>query len=59
MGWAVRGPSSFMGKAQTPADPMHPLVAAGCSSDSSSISHISQLRVVPPVLKPTETPLPK
>lgn len=51
-------PLILMGEVQTPAGPMHSLVAASCSSDSSGVSHISQLRVVPPVLKPAETPLP-
>lgn len=35
---------------------MRSLVAAGCSSRSSGVSHISQLRVVPPALEPAETP---
>lgn len=59
MGQAVRGPPSFMGEAQTPAGPMHLLAVAGSSSNGSGVSHISQLRDVPPPLKPSETPLPK
>lgn len=50
----VRGPPSSMREAQTPAGCMYLLVAVGCSSDGSGV--ISQLRVVPPVLKPAETP---
>lgn len=50
---------SFMGEVQTPAGPVHSLMAAGCSGDSSGVSHISQLGVVPPVLKPAVTPPPK
>lgn len=57
MGRAVHGPSSFTGEAQSPAGPTHSLVTVGCSSSASGISHVSQLRVVPPVLKPAETPL--
>lgn len=56
MGRDVRGPPSFMREARTPAGSLYLLAAVGCSSDGSGV--ISQLRVIPPVLKPAETPPP-
>lgn len=57
MGRDIRGPPSFMREARTPAGSLYLLAAVGCSSDGSGV--ISQLRVVPPVLKPAETPPPQ
>lgn len=53
MGRDTCGPSSFMREARTPAGSLYLLAAVGCSSDGSGV--ISQLRVIPPVLKPSET----